>query len=1570
MWHCMGYPTPLLFRIGLCLACLFSSIGLGHYLENPDEGTRPPYFLKEPEFTEVLTGGEGSLQAFANGAGNIQYQWYKNGEPIEGADQSSIRFINATRDDAGFYHVTAASEFGTTRSQLVRVRVGSREELSGVQRFYTGDQHGVRTTAFFAGQYVCAGDFGKVWSSMDGYDWQVRSPLPNEEHVLDLVVGAEKLIARLDDGRIAWSSDLESWTIVTVIPDGDSFFDVVHLNGSYAAFSTSGLHQLFTSPDGISWNLQHEFFEGSGSSGLAANNNLMIATRSNDEKTEVGITTNGIDWTFYESTQLASTGPLAFGEELYLAGSRGTWTSEDGFNWTRRDEIFGVQEIVKANGIYYGIDSRIVYRSGNLTDWEAVFNFDGLGHPSEPTSLSYSNGQFLLGPISGSIYPISDFSEFRVLGETHESDYNRSGGSIEYINGEFLMFTGRSGILVSDTGKSWRWEENRASNAYVSGIDRLVYGNGVYANGNLVGNGLDTLEGIDHPDPFYLSHIAFGNGVFVGLQQQTFVYSSDGYEWTSTDVFASLKDFKFTGGLFIGVGDDGRVATSSDGVSWILLTIRENGISGGRVDFEKIAYGNGRFVATARSIGGTELYASQDGRTWSKLSVDFQSIVSDPLFDPRVTDIEYGDGTFYIAFETKLLGTPDFEDWETISESVIGLGEIYYEGGTIIGNGYGIYQFGEPIGIPPQVEFRNVNPTHSVLGETVRVEASCVDLDGEITKVEFFEGSELISELSQEPYFFEWAGTKTGPHSFTVKAYDNSGLSSLDAIVVNVGQNIGAYGQKESDFVDIKEIVSFNGALYALRSDGVIFRSFGVDDWNIVFTPAFETPQHLTSANGILVAETDSAYYVCDDGINWRFLSQGIESVSPVGNWFIAQRDPHHLGLVKSRDLYNWSPVPENPNFDNGRNIIGVMNDQLIARSENEGEYFRLGAWGDWERVVFPKQGQLVMARHFDGVDYLWTRTHSPTVRYHLFRSSNGVDWLEVDIPVGLTEVEDFEKEHEVFVVSGGNSGGYVADADFEQWTQTPPIQSVSYQKGSYIGIVAGKVSRSEDGRAWESVLEPVIHNGGLASALSGFAAWNVDIHRTGHLWTSEDGENWNYKVRNEEKKVFTDLARNGESFVSIGQHYIGKSNDGVNWTHTEKPKELADSIAFGNDVFLASGQTGNVGISVDGLTWEFHSVGDYEGLTRQVHFLEDPGLFIVETGSVNYWTSIDGVQWVERSFGTVQLSEFNQVGRWIFAWSNNGVYQTDNGIDWEAAETLNYSTTVFYLDGIYLAQTGDWREPIRRSVDGITWEAADIPFARTFAYLRAYDFGFIAFLDGSRSYDYMTTDGLSWSKINVNAPLERSMVVNGERYFSGRPSKTSLSDLAFGSLVREIGDDGRQGTVRLKGEIWNLSDERVEDVDLELKLLLTGNQEWTIKSRGYATTQSLPGLTIPANGTVAFDLELNLPDWAQDGNYGVHAFLEGGGSLFDTIQHNNYAWERLLGLPALWVNPTEEGESKSVVLKWRSDVGYTNEIQHSNDLKVWLPLGPAINVNDNSIQTTTDSSVGNAQRFYRLKAE
>ncbi|WMJ73977.1 immunoglobulin domain-containing protein [Cytophagaceae bacterium ABcell3] len=118
-------------------------------------GIEPGFTCADPT-VEVISsdinveeGEDFTLEVSVSGPGENTYQWFKEGEPIEGAIESTYTVTSASGSDAGSYHVFVTNDNGATTSDPIQVSIAAAPELD-----CNGDENG---TAEIDECDVCAG---------------------------------------------------------------------------------------------------------------------------------------------------------------------------------------------------------------------------------------------------------------------------------------------------------------------------------------------------------------------------------------------------------------------------------------------------------------------------------------------------------------------------------------------------------------------------------------------------------------------------------------------------------------------------------------------------------------------------------------------------------------------------------------------------------------------------------------------------------------------------------------------------------------------------------------------------------------------------------------------------------------------------------------------------------------------------------------------------------------------------------------------------------------------------------------------------------------------------------------------------------------------------------------------------------------------------------------------------------------------------------------------------------------------------------------------------------------------
>ena len=455
-------------------------------------------------------------------------------------------------------------------------------------------------------------DNNAVMTSPDGINWTLRpvpqvgqwrglaygGPAGQEVYVAVSSTGARKVMTSPDG--ITWTTQdatndaptfLNSslwWSITYGGPEGSRLFVATSVQGT----------RIMTSPDGITWTAR-----------TAPNSNRL----------------NHVDWDNNQFVAVASTG----------TGNRAT-TSPDGITWTSRTTPADVDWVGLAygNGVWVatatsGTGNRIMTSSdGGVTWMLRTYPAD-----NQWFNVEFANGLFVAVAVTGQDRVMT--SPDGITWTIRATTANRNWQGVAYGNGRFVAVAqgGMQGVMTSTDGLAWTLRQPAEVNYWRS----VAFGNGVFvavAAGSETGGTnhvMRSTDGINWTahggNAVSLVNVTYGGGQFVAVgsnattANQTVMTSPDGITWTTQTAHAGAwHGVTYGNGLYAAVANNNtasitqRVMTSPDGVMWTLRTTPTYDAS--LADWRMVAYGSGRFVASATN-GSGQLMSSTDGVTWA-----------------------------------------------------------------------------------------------------------------------------------------------------------------------------------------------------------------------------------------------------------------------------------------------------------------------------------------------------------------------------------------------------------------------------------------------------------------------------------------------------------------------------------------------------------------------------------------------------------------------------------------------------------------------------------------------------------------------------------------------------------------------------------------------------------------------------------------------------------------------------------------------------------------------------------------------------------------------------------------
>jgi hypothetical protein len=278
------------------------------------------------------------------------------------------------------------------------------------------------------------------------------------------------------------------------------------------------------------------------------------------------------------------------------------------------------------------------------------------------------------------------------------------------------------------------------------------------------------------------------------------------------------------------------------------------------------------------------------------------------------------------------------------------------------------------------------------------------------------------------------------------------------------------------------------------------------------------------------------------------------------------------------------------------------------------------------------------------------------------------------------------------------------------------------------------------------------------ASAAGTFAA----VGDSGEIIFSRDARTWQ-QVTSEPREYLLSAAYADGRFVAVGgsPYYIGgpvgsaavlTSLDGYHWRAalTNLEDQLSD-VAFGNGLWVVTGDNGGIFTSADGFAWTDHTLPTTShDLT---HLVYGRGRFIAfaESRDLIYF-SCNGQNWATReALGVSGVEKARFLNDRFMAVGDGGLLLvSQDGLRWDrrALPTTVSLCGIAYGRGRYVAGGSSI---LLYSLDGVTWQAQPAPMT---VYDVEYVNGWFVAL-GNDSQVLVSADGIHWGSGAVPAGMD-----------------------------------------------------------------------------------------------------------------------------------------------------------------------------------------------------------------------
>lgn len=217
-------------------------------------------------------------------------------------------------------------------------------------------------------------------------------------------------------------------------------------------------------------------------------------------------------------------------------------------------------------------------------------------------------------------------------------------------------------------------------------ISSVVYGSGMFiaieADENIYSSDGVTWQKLPGLTSFRYHSVSYCNDIFfIGTSRGQLFYATDGIEqeedWEQlnlSSIFGAgtndninyISAITYGAGKYVAVGQNGKIACSDDGISWTEAT----GVSI-TTAIHSVTFGGGKFIAVGAD---GKIVSSADGETWTEITT--ASFLNQHNIPATMRSVTYGGGKFVAVGNIFIWHSTDGETWTKGTSTLFDEGNI------------------------------------------------------------------------------------------------------------------------------------------------------------------------------------------------------------------------------------------------------------------------------------------------------------------------------------------------------------------------------------------------------------------------------------------------------------------------------------------------------------------------------------------------------------------------------------------------------------------------------------------------------------------------------------------------------------------------------------------------------------------------------------------------------------------------------------------------------------------------------------------------------------------------------
>lgn len=562
---------------------------------------------------------------------------------------------------------------------------------------------GNRLTATYDGsRFIVAGVSGQLYTSPDGINWTLGTS--GTSSTISSIVFTGAIYASSVASSALTSTDLITWSTVTsnnratsTLKYGNSTF-VVSNADRFIATSTDGTSWFTKSPNGsrLAFN-SGKIAIGSKQNCILTSTNTSVGWKVNSAEiaytasilnldadvsgffcsvggsSTVASSTDGYTWVPHATGTTSTWVKQAFGAGVYVFGASASGTTRATTDFVTYSANVGTIGSAAVSGLAFGASKFVatnnatgtIYTSANGINWSTSATIAGM---SSITALRFVNGLFFVTGATGAYSTSTDAITWSAVTTPFG---NKAITGLVFANGVYTAAFNDGMVGTSTDAITWSTQ----TSAVAAAAGGLIYdGSNYYMSGDgylqtsTNGTAWSVFSNLSLDSADQIQNLNFASGLFLaGTSQGKVLTSTDGLTWVtnSTATTSSIGAVNYAAGIYL-VSSSYNLWTSTNLVTYSPAVVNTLTTQ----TFQTLGYANGLHLA-----GGTNalIRTSTDGVMWGQVTNSLVTTTTVIAFAASTSTIILGGGGGALAYSQNVYPYDETTQFQLPTDAQIGI---------------------------------------------------------------------------------------------------------------------------------------------------------------------------------------------------------------------------------------------------------------------------------------------------------------------------------------------------------------------------------------------------------------------------------------------------------------------------------------------------------------------------------------------------------------------------------------------------------------------------------------------------------------------------------------------------------------------------------------------------------------------------------------------------------------------------------------------------------------------------------------------------------------------------------